>query len=127
MANVVIGTRTLTRDPQRMTMVRADKPNASKLTYTSVAYFSWSPTIIGKEILLEWPAMDAAEFAALDVIFQADAPITFTPSDGVTSSSYTVEMTSFNGEYFRGRGVTTYETRKNVRMTLLILAVAVVP
>ena len=125
MSKVVIGSHTCTRDPQRMTMVRAEKPNASKLTYTSVAYFSWSPTIIGKEILLEWPAMDAAEFASLDAIFQADAPITFTPNDGVTTSSYTVEMTSFTGEYWRGRGTTVLVTRKNVKMTLLILAVVV--
>ena len=122
MSKVVIGTRTLTRDPQRMTMLRADKPNASKLTYTSVAYFSWSPTIVGKEILLEWPVMDADEFVALDAIFIADAAVNFTPSDG-GGHVYLVNMTSFNGEYFRGRTSANPTTRKNVKMTLLIMSV----
>lgn len=121
MAKVVIGTHTCTLDPQKMTMVRAEKPNASKLTYTSVAYFAWTPSIVGKEIMLEWPVMDAASFASLDVIYQANLPFTFTPSDGIGSSTYTVEMTSFNGDYFRGRGTTSASTRKNVKMTLLIL------
>jgi len=123
MANVVIGTHTCTLDPMRMTMVRADKSCAHKQTYSSVAYFSWGTTIIGKEILLEWPVMDASEFEALDTIFKADAPVTFDPNDGVTENTFTVEMTSLTGDYWRGRGVTVSETRKNVRMTLLILAV----
>ena len=122
MAKVVIGTRTLTRDPQRMTMVRADKFNASKLTYTSVAYFTWGTSIVGKEILLEWPVMDADEFAALDAIFIADVAFNFTPSDG-SSHVYSVNMTSLNGEYFRGRTLAATTTRKNVRMVLLIISV----
>lgn len=122
MAKVVIGTNTCTRDPQRMTMVRKDKSCASVQTYTSVAYFSWGASLIGKEILLEWPAMDAKEFDDLQTIFEADASFTFTPNDGVTTSSYTVEMTSLDGDYWRGRGKTTAQTRKNVKLTLLILA-----
>ena len=122
MAAVVIGTRTLTRDPQRMTMLRADKSCAHKLTYTSVAVFSWGTSIIGKEILLEWPAMDVAEFAALDAIFIADAAFNFTPSDG-GGHVYSANMTSFDGEYFRGRTSASPTTRKNVRMTLLIMSI----
>lgn len=125
MANVVIGSRTLTLDPMRMTMVRKDKPQAHKQTYSSVAYFSWTPTLVGKEILLEWPVMDAAEFAALQTIYEANASFTFNPNDGVVTDTYTVEMTTFTGDYWRGRGTTTAETRKNVKMTLLILAVVV--
>lgn len=123
MANVIIGSHTCTLDPMRMTMVRADKACASVQTFDSVAYFSWGTTLIGKEILLEWPVMDASEFASLDTIFQADASFTFNPNDGVVTDTYTVEMTSFTGDYWRGRGTTTSETRKNVKMTLLILAV----
>lgn len=123
MAAVVIGTHTCPIDPMRMTMVRKDKSCASVPTYTSVAYFSWGASIIGKEILLEWPVMDAAAFDALQTIYEADASFTFTPNDGVTTSSYTVEMTSFTGDYWRGRGKSAAETRKNVKMTLLILAV----
>lgn len=123
MENVVIGSHTCTLDPMRMTMVREDKACAHVQTYDSVAYFSWGTTLVGKEILLEWPVMDAAEFAALDAIFQADASFTFNPNDGVTTDTFTVEMTSFTGDYWRGRGTTTHETRKNVKMTLLILAV----
>lgn len=122
MANVVIGTHTCKLDPMRMTMVRADKSCASVKTYSSVAYFSWGISIIGKELLLEWFVMDADEFEELDTIFRADAPFTFEPNDGVASKSYTVEMTSFTGDYWRGRGVTADVTRKNVKMTLLILA-----
>lgn len=123
MANVVIGSRTLTTDPMRMTMVRAEKSCAHVQTYDSVAYFSWGTTLIGKEILLEWPVMDAAEFAALQAIFEADAPISFNPNDGVVTDTYTVEMTSLTGDYWRGRGTSISDTRKNVKMTLLILAV----
>lgn len=123
MASVIIGSHTCTLDPMRMTMVRHDKSCAHVQTYDSVAYFSWGTSLVGKEILLEWPVMDAAEFATLDAIFQADASFTFNPNDGLGTDTYTVEMTSFTGDYWRGRGVTTHETRKNVKMTLLILAV----
>lgn len=122
MAKVVIGTRTLTRDPQRMTMLRADKSCAHKQTYTSVAFFSWGTSIIGKEVLLEWPVMDADEFAALDTIFIADAAFNFTPSDG-GGHVYSVNMTSFGGEYFLGRTTAAPTTRKNINMTLLIMSV----
>lgn len=122
MAAVVIGTRTLTRDPQRMTVVRADKSCAHRQTYTSVAFFTWGTSIIGKEILLEWPVMDVAEFDALDAIFIADVAFNFTPSDG-SSKVYGVNMTSFNGEYYRGRTQAAPTTRRNVRMTLLIMSI----
>ena len=122
MAKVVIGTQTLTRDPQRMTMLRADKSCAHKLTYTSVAFFSWGTSIIGKEIMLEWPVMDVAEFAALDAIFIADVAFNFTPSDG-GGHVYSVNMTSLTGEYFLGRTSQAPTTRKNVKMTLLIMSV----
>lgn len=122
MAKVVIGTRTLTLDPQRMTMLRADKSCAHKQTYTSVAFFSWGTSIVGKEILLEWPVMSVADFDALDSIFIADVAFNFTPSDG-GGHTYSVNMTSFNGEYFLGRTSAAPTTRKNVRMTLLIMSV----
>lgn len=123
MAKVVIGSRTLTNDPQTMTVVRADKQCASVQTYSNVAFFTWGTSIIGKEITLGWPFMTAAEFDALDTIFKADVAFVFNPNDGC-SHTYNVNMTALDGDYLVGRTLSAPSTRKNVKMTLLIMSVA---
>lgn len=124
MAIITIGTHTLTRNPQKMTVIRADKACAKQMTYTSAAFFSWGTSIIGKEITLEWPYMTGDEFDALDTIFKADAAVVFDPNDGI-GKTYNVEMSSFDGDYFfGGRGVTSAAKRTNVKMTLIIMSEA---
>lgn len=124
MALMTIGTHTLKRNPHQMTVIRADKSCAKVMTYTSVAFFSWGTSIIGKDIILEWPYMEGDEFDSLDTIFKADAQIVLDPNDG--GSNYNIQMAALDGKYYMGgRGVTNAAKRKDVSMTLTIMSVVV--
>jgi hypothetical protein len=102
-----------------MTVLRADRITATAQTYTSVAFYSWGARLIGKTITLSWNAMTATQFTALDAIFQADAAVVWNPIDIVGgSTTYNVEIVTFNGEYLAG----VTELRINCTMELLILS-----
>jgi hypothetical protein len=111
--------------PGSMTMIRADKPNATVQTYSSVAYFAWSPSIVGKSISFKWNAMPADMWAQLDTFFQADTALIFDPTltETPAATTYNVEMTQLDGEYWLGGyGEISDDYRKDVTMTLLILS-----
>ncbi len=123
MANISIGAVTLRHNPIRMTLVRPEKRSASSETYSSVAYFSWGTSIVGKEIDIEWSYMESDEFDDLDDLFKTDAPVVFDPQDG-SGKTYNVEITRLNGEYFRTLDFSAGHFRRNVKMTVLILSEA---
>jgi len=112
--------------PAKMTMIRPDKTNSSKLTFEDVAYYSWGVSIIGKEIVLKWNACPASQFAQFDTFYAADAPLIFDPTLTAVpaDTTYNVEMKSLDGDYLFGGYDTTLDTswRENVTMTLLILS-----
>lgn len=113
--------------PGKMTMLRPVKTCAHKKTYTSVAYFSWGVSIVGKEILLSWNAMPAAMWAQLDTFYRNDRPLIWDPTvtDAPATTIYTVEMEQLDGEYLLGGYDIVLPTsyRGDVTMTLLILSV----
>lgn len=111
-----IGSCTPSLLPGAMTLIRPDKPSAIKQTYSSVAYFSWPATIIGKVIELNWNLLPVADFAALDALYVADAPVVFDPleSNGYT---YNVELIALDGKYLLQR-----QSRADVVLKLLILS-----
>jgi len=116
MANISIGGVTPADNPTSMTLVRPDKKNAVVETYSSVAYFSWGASIVGKIIELVWDFMSTSNFTSLDALFTADAVVVFNPQTGTT---YNVNILSLDGEYFLG---VQDDLRKNVKMQLLIMS-----
>jgi hypothetical protein len=116
---MILGTYTFDRLPKKMTMIKPDKINSAVQTYTSVAYFSWTPSIVGKRISLNWNAMTTAQFDSLDAIFQTDEEVVFDPTDYTGGSAFKVEVTNFNGDYLAEIG----ENRLNCVLKLLIMSV----
>jgi hypothetical protein len=73
---------TFTWDPDRGTEPTNDKYSAMVKTYSSVAFFSWGLTIVGKEILLEWDTLDLPQYNRLREIFALDAQVVWEPCKG---------------------------------------------
>jgi len=121
MANMKFDSTTLQSNPTDLTLIRPDKTSAHKQTYSSVAYFSWGVSIIGKLIDLRWSWMQADEFDDLDDLFTADEPVVWDPQDG-SGESYNVEIVSLDGKYHMEFGETSTVMRKDVIMTVLILS-----
>lgn len=118
MARMTLGSYTFVKDPQQMTLLDKVRITATVLTYSSVAFFSWGASIVGKKIELYWPVMSAAMYASIQAILEADAEVEWNPNDGELRK-YTVEVLSFDGEYLIDK---TYDTtrRKDMRLVLLI-------
>ena len=76
---MTLGGQTITKLPSKMTLILADRMSAVKKTYSSVAFFSWGNTLLGKILTLEWPLLELAEWNVLDALFQADASVVFDP------------------------------------------------
>lgn len=120
MANIVIDSYTLIKNPIEMTLLEKDKFASSILTYTSVAYFSWGTTLIGKVLSLRWGALTIAEYNILQVKYEADTEIVFDPQQG-DSKTYNVEMSRFTGGYHMSL-LDSADFRKDVEMDLLIIS-----
>lgn len=121
MANIVIGSVTLSRNPREMTLVKPEKASAHKQTYSGVAYFGWPATIVGKVIDLSWDIMNADEFTLLDIIYAADVPVVFNPQDGL-GKTYNVNMLTLDGKYLLGLDNAATSFREDVKMQLLIMS-----
>jgi len=121
MAKITIGTFEPELNPGSMTIVRQEKKTAVIETYSSVAYFSWSASIVGKIIELAWNWMNGADFLALDTLYAADAVAVFNPGDGL-GKTFNVNILSLDGTYYMGTGVTTASIRTDVKVQLLIMS-----
>lgn len=111
--------------PEKISMIRPYKPNATRRTMTDVAYFAWAATIIGQTVILTWTAMPAAMFVQLDAFFAASLPLIWDPTATATpaTTTYNVEMTALDGEYLlKGYDTASGAWRGDVTMTLLILS-----
>lgn len=112
--------------PGKMTMIRSVKSCAAKQTYTSVAFFSWGVSIIGKPIFLSWNAMPATMWKQLDTFYANDAPLIWDPTLTLVPAStlYNVEMIDLDGDYLLGGYDDTLDSsyRGDAVMTLLILS-----
>lgn len=94
------------------------KHAAAVKTYTSVAYFSWGSSVVGKVIDLYWGYMTIAQYDQLATLLTADAALVFDPKDG-KNKTFNVELMDLTGTYFikLGEG-----HRHDVTLRLLILA-----
>jgi len=117
MSLITLGSFTASRNPGEMTLIRPDKPLAFRQTFSSVAYFSWPATIVGKVIELHWNLLPVADFTSLDSIYTTDAVVAFFPGEGTTS--YNVQIVALDGKYLLQR-----THRADVTLKLLILSVA---
>jgi hypothetical protein len=122
MSNMVLGAYTFAQHPSDIDGIMvAEKSNAWKQTYTSVAYFSWGTSIVGKSIEMSWDYMSCDQYDAIDTLFQADASVVFDPQDG-SSKTYNVEIVDLTGKYHIGLTHSEDWERMDVKMTLLILS-----
>ena len=125
MANMALGTYTFNMNPSDITpFIKPDKINASTLTYSDVAYFSWPPSIVGKKFTLTWTIVSAAQFDTMDAIFQADLPVVWNPNNEY-GYLYTVQITKCDAVYYE-KWTTAFEgdtdvLRKNAVLELLVL------
>ncbi len=114
-----LGTVIFGQKPGRMTIIHPDRISSCVRTYSSVAFFSWGPTIIGKEIELAWNAVPSGQYEAIQDLWEADATVIFNPQDGY-SKIYNVEILDLKGEYCVG--LADQGIRKNVVLKLLIMS-----
>lgn len=122
MGLISIGTFTPEMNPGQMTVIRAEKKVSVVETYSSVAYFSWGTSIVGKVIEMTWNWMSGDKFNALDVLYAADAVVVFDPND-TRGLTFNVNILSLDGEYLMGGGgVSSTAIRTNVRLQLLIMS-----
>lgn len=109
--------------PSAMTMLRPDKKCSFLETYSSVSYFSWGSTIVGKVVDLSWNLMPSTQFVLLDAVYVADEAVNFDPSIPGSTVQYNVNVLSLNGEYFLNQESTSQDScRQNVSMQILIMS-----
>jgi hypothetical protein len=121
MSNMVLGTYTFATNPSDATPIEVNRSTANIITYSSVGFFSWGASIVGKIIELTWTYMPADMYSSLKTLEAADATIIFDPQDG-TSKTYNVEILSIYGKYCLGKlGYASTTLRKDVKVTLLII------
>lgn len=68
-------------------------------TYSSIAYFSWGSSFIGKEIEINWPWMDEAQYFALQDLMENDIQLVFDPT-GTNSFKFNVNIMELDGKYW---------------------------
>ena len=123
MANMSLGALTFTAQPSDMTCLDADRSCAEVQTYSSVGFFSWGASLVGKKIELSWSYMPADMYEDLKTLESNDAGVVFDPQDG-TGITYNVEIKSLYGKYCLGKvDYASTTLRKDVKMILLILSV----
>ena len=123
MNKMILGGVTFTYNSKiNFPVIKPKKSNAHVETYSGVAYFSWTPTIKGVVIPLEWDWMPAAQFNSLEALYQADGLVVFDPSGGVNGATkYNVIMVKFDGVYWLNME-TNNSYREKVKMELLIIS-----
>lgn len=120
MANMSLGGQVFEINPTSLSdSVDPERYSASVQTYSSVAFFSWGLTLVGKKIDLTWEFMPNTQYEALLALYAGDTAVAFAPQDGKV---YQVEMTSLHGTFnvlLEGTG--TWAWRKAVTLSLLFL------
>ena len=113
-----LGSYTFTALPDKMSAIEQDKESANIKTYSSVAYFSWGVSYVGKVLELIWDYMEATDYSSLRTIYEADDSVVFEPEISEEETTFNVEVLDCYGQYFYD--LTT--VRKQVTVRLLILS-----
>ncbi len=74
-----LGGYTFDWNPDQFTLPHAEKSAGKVQTYSSVAYFSWGVSLLGKEISIEWDWMSVDQYERLRTLFEADTALTWDP------------------------------------------------
>jgi len=104
-----------------MSAIKSERSTAKVDTYSSVGFFSWGTTIVGKEITLEWNILEVGQVDSLNTLYAADVPVVWDPQDG-SGKTYNVEICNLDWDYHLFLGSTEGAYRKNVKMVLLIMS-----
>ncbi len=121
MANMSLGALTFEENPSEIDLLIPDRVSTEEETYSSIAFFSWGVTIVGKKISLRWSTMPSNQFDDIQDLKIADATLVFDPQDG-SEKTYNVEIKSCDGKYFKSLDVSSVVRRKDVELILLILS-----
>jgi|LGOV01.1.fsa_nt_gb hypothetical protein len=122
MANMSLGGTTFASNPSKINPVIGPERKVAKVaTYSSVAFFSWGASIVGRVITLSWELMPTAQYAALQTLYAADAAVVWDPQDG-SGKTYNVEILDLTGDYFVMLADAADNHRQNVTLPLLILS-----
>lgn len=119
---MVLSTTTFALDPFSMDMIRPEKICKAALTYSSVHYFSWGATIVGKQIELRWNGMPSTMFDALDTIYKNDTVVVFNPNIPGSTETYNVNLLDLQGQYFISQESSSNYYRTNCKLRLLIMS-----
>lgn len=118
MDKIIIGSYTVTENPQRMDLVESVKDIAIVQTYTGTGVFQWDATIIGKSINIEWDNITEAMWDELRTLYLSSSSIVFDPQNG---STYNVIVEGLTGKYI-DYGLEDIPHRENVVLTLHIIS-----
>ena len=117
-----ISTTTFAIDPFDMTVLKNDKVCSYIKTYSSVVYYSWGSTIVGKVIDLKWNAMPSTMFDALDTLVNIDTTMIWTPNIPGSTQTYEVNLLGLEGAYFISQESSSRYHRINCNLKLLIMS-----
>jgi len=117
---MMLGALSLAWDPDKWTAPEEQKFFGDVQTWASHFLFDFGSKIVGREIELEWEWMSQAQFDALDVLYQANAPVVWDPQESGVPT-FTVEVAQIEGKLF---DVALWDQpyRKDVKVTLVIVA-----
>lgn len=95
-------------------------------TYTSVGFYSWGASIVGKIVSLQWDYLSYVVYNQLQALLEADAQVVFDPDlGGASPPTYNVEILSLTGTYWQTQGTTVESEnayRTDVHLQLLIMS-----
>ena len=117
-----ISTTTFAIDPFDMTVLKNDKVCSYIKTYSSVVYYSWGSTIVGKVIDLKWNAMPSTMFDALDTLVNTDTTMIWTPNIPGSTQTYEVNLLGLEGAYFISQESSSRYHRINCNLKILIMS-----
>ena len=95
---MILGAYTFVYNPGQMSAIKSEKSTAKVVTYSSIGFFTWGATIVGKEITLEWNILEVEQVDNLKTLYVADVPVVWDPQDGY-GKTYNVEIYSLDWDY----------------------------
>lgn len=122
-----LGSYTFAVNPADLTgMFTKERKSSHVQTYSSVAFFSWGASVIGKVITLEWDYMPRTMFDSLQAVVDADYMVILNP-DLESGKTYNVEIINLSGKYYQTQGNTVdagVAYRRDVKLELVIMSEA---
>lgn len=118
MNKIIIGSLTVTENPQRMTIIEKNKAVAAVKTYSGIGIFQWTAEVAGVTCDLEWDNLSETLWDSMQTLYESPNQITFNPQNG---STYTVIVENLQGKYIN-YGLEDIPHRENVVLTLRIIS-----